>query len=104
VKQLSGAPFKGSPLALPTNIRLGWKGLPGTNTLAYYENWQITAVKSFIGLAQAYFWQSANEAKRFYKIDTRSQSYSILIPSEIYHYLLTDKSHLLNILSEQYLD
>jgi hypothetical protein len=24
-----------------TNIRLGWKGLPGTNTLAYYENPQI---------------------------------------------------------------
>jgi hypothetical protein len=22
-------------LALPTNIRLGWKGLPRTNTLAY---------------------------------------------------------------------
>jgi hypothetical protein len=21
-----------------TNIRLGWKGLPETNTLAYYEN------------------------------------------------------------------
>jgi hypothetical protein len=24
------------------------KGLPGTNTLAYYENLQITAVKRFI--------------------------------------------------------
>ena len=23
---------------LPTNIRLSWKGLPGTNALAYYEN------------------------------------------------------------------
>jgi hypothetical protein len=22
----------------PAKIRLGWKGLPGTNTLAYYEN------------------------------------------------------------------
>ncbi len=28
--------------------RLRWKGLPGTNTLAYYENLYITAVKSFI--------------------------------------------------------
>ncbi len=32
--------MKGSSIvqvfALPTNIRLGWKGLPGTNTLAYY--------------------------------------------------------------------
>jgi hypothetical protein len=25
-------------LASPANIRLGWIGLPGTNTLAYYEN------------------------------------------------------------------
>ncbi len=25
-------------LVLPANIRLGWKGLPGTNTQAYYEN------------------------------------------------------------------
>jgi hypothetical protein len=24
-------------LMLPTNISLGWKGLPGTNILAYYE-------------------------------------------------------------------
>jgi hypothetical protein len=32
----------------PTTIRLGWKGLSGTNTLAYYENPQIIAVKSFI--------------------------------------------------------
>ncbi len=38
VKQLSGAPLEGRPLALPTNIRLGWRDLPGTKTLAYYEN------------------------------------------------------------------
>ncbi len=34
-----------------TNIRLGWKGLRETSTLAYYENPQITAEKGFIGLA-----------------------------------------------------
>jgi hypothetical protein len=28
----------GPSLASPTNIRLGWKGLPGTNTPANYEN------------------------------------------------------------------
>jgi hypothetical protein len=38
-------------MASPTNIRLGWKGLPGTNALAYYEKSQLTAVKSFITLA-----------------------------------------------------
>jgi hypothetical protein len=39
-----GAPIK-IPLAgrllallLSTNIRLSWKGLPGTNTIAYYEH------------------------------------------------------------------
>ncbi len=41
----------GLALALPTNIRLGWKGLPGTNALDYYERLQLTAVKSLITLA-----------------------------------------------------
>jgi hypothetical protein len=31
-----------------TNIRQDWRGFQGTNTLAYYENLQITGVKSFI--------------------------------------------------------
>jgi len=30
--------MKGASLDLPTYIRLGWKGLPGANTLAYYEH------------------------------------------------------------------
>jgi hypothetical protein len=47
VKHFSGAPLKGGLLASPTNICSCWKGLPGTNTLAYYENSQITSVKSF---------------------------------------------------------
>ncbi len=29
-------------LALPENVRLGWKGLSETNTPAYYENPWIT--------------------------------------------------------------
>jgi hypothetical protein len=37
--------------ALPANISLGWKGLPGANALAYYENSSLTGVKSFITLA-----------------------------------------------------
>ena len=35
-------------LYLPTNITLGWKGLPETTTIAYYKNLQVTAIKSFI--------------------------------------------------------
>ncbi len=37
LKHFSGAPLKGRLLALPSNIRLSWKGLPGKNALAYYE-------------------------------------------------------------------
>jgi hypothetical protein len=38
VKHLSGAPLWGRLLASTTNMRLGWKSLPRTNTLAYYKN------------------------------------------------------------------
>jgi hypothetical protein len=51
VKHLSDAPLKGRLLALPTNIRQGWKGLLGIYALAYYEKSSLTAVKSFITLA-----------------------------------------------------
>ena len=33
---LHGAPLKGKLLAIPTNIRLAYKGLPGTSTRAYF--------------------------------------------------------------------
>ncbi len=51
MKHLSGAPLYGKLLPLPTNIRLSWKALPGTNALAYYEKSKLTSVKSFITLA-----------------------------------------------------
>ncbi len=57
----SGPPLLGKLLALPTNIILGWKSLPGTNTLAQYENSYITAVKSFITLSPG-----ANVIKKFW--------------------------------------
>ncbi len=41
--------FAGKPEAFLSETPLG--AVPGTNTLAYYENPQITAVKSFIGFA-----------------------------------------------------
>jgi hypothetical protein len=37
VKHLKDAALRYAP-ALPANKRLGWKGLPRTNTLAYYEH------------------------------------------------------------------
>ncbi len=45
VNPLPGAPLKGGLLALPTTNILGWRGLPAANTLAYYKNSQLTAVK-----------------------------------------------------------
>ncbi len=36
---------------MATNITLGLRGLPGTNTIAYYENPYITVVKSFTAQA-----------------------------------------------------
>jgi hypothetical protein len=50
VKHLSGVTPLGSLLALPINIRLGWKGLPGTNTLTYNKKLEIMGVESFITL------------------------------------------------------
>jgi hypothetical protein len=47
VEHLKGASLR-QALVLPTNIRLGWKGLTGPNTLAYCKNPLITTVKSFI--------------------------------------------------------
>jgi hypothetical protein len=52
-EHLKGASHMLAP-ALPINIRLGWRGLPETNALAYYENPYITAVKSFIVQAPGY--------------------------------------------------
>ncbi len=50
VEHLKGASL-GQALASPANIRLGYKGLAGTNALAYNEKSSLTAVKSFITLA-----------------------------------------------------
>ncbi len=38
----------GSLPVLLTNVRLGWKSMQMTNTLAYYDKAIITAIKSFI--------------------------------------------------------
>ncbi len=37
----------GQAPALPKYIRLGWKGLPGTNVLTYYEHSQIMDKKLY---------------------------------------------------------
>ncbi len=63
MKILSGVPHYGKLLTLSMSIRLGWKDLLGTKTLAYYENSQITGMKSFITLAPGF-----NVTKLFYFI------------------------------------
>jgi hypothetical protein len=41
----SREPYK-TPLGLPVNIRLGWKWMAVTNTLAYYDTATIMSLKS----------------------------------------------------------
>jgi hypothetical protein len=53
VEHLKGSLLGLAP-ALPANIRLSWKSLPGTNTLAYYENPKITDKIFFITLAPGF--------------------------------------------------
>ncbi len=48
---LKGLHPNGRLQALPTNIRVVWKRMEGTNTLAYYHTATITIVKCFIELA-----------------------------------------------------
>ncbi len=50
LEHLKGSSIGKAP-AFPIHIRLGWKGLPRGNTLAFYENSKLTAVKSFMTLA-----------------------------------------------------
>jgi hypothetical protein len=57
VEHLKGASLGEAP-ALSANIRIGWKGLPEANTLAYYKNPQIMAVKGFIAQAPCHHWLS----------------------------------------------
>jgi hypothetical protein len=60
-------------LILLGTFGVGWKGLKGTNTLAYYENSQITVVKYFMtfGLGNVCFF-SFYEAKN--KINVNNSS------------------------------
>ncbi len=64
VEHLKG-PLLGKAPALPANLRLGWRGLPGKNILAYYEKPQITVVKSFITLAPGVVLLESNSKPAF---------------------------------------
>jgi hypothetical protein len=50
VEHLSGTPLFNRLMAVSANIRQGWKGLPGTNTLAYYKKWTKKAHKTGPGV------------------------------------------------------
>jgi hypothetical protein len=49
LEHLKGASLR-KAMGLLENIRLGWKLLPRTNTIAYYKHSKISEVKSFITL------------------------------------------------------
>ncbi len=57
---------------MPTKVGLGWKSLPGSNTLAYYENPLITAVISFIEQATGFKSFQLNPSRKYEeKVDKR---------------------------------
>jgi hypothetical protein len=45
--------FAGKAITLLARIRIGWKGLPGANTLAYLAHSLIMTVKAFLAFAIA---------------------------------------------------
>ncbi len=49
MKLLRGTPLLGRLLALPAEIRLGCKGLPGTNTIAYLAYSQVKKITMITG-------------------------------------------------------
>ncbi len=55
-KHLLSAPLQGKVLVLITTVRLGWKGLQGKNTVAYYEKY-------------------INYGQKNYNLDTQGQGY-----------------------------
>ncbi len=56
VKQLSGAPLHGKLLALPGNVRWGWKGLPRTKHSSLLQKFVNDGKKCFIRLAPGRRW------------------------------------------------
>jgi hypothetical protein len=48
LEDLSDASFLGMLLVLPANVRLDWKGIARTNTLAYLALSSATKKKSFL--------------------------------------------------------
>ncbi len=76
---LTGVPFLDKLLALPAIIRLGWKGLLGTNALAYCENSEITdRIGKFVNYGQ----------KKVYNIGPRTQCYRIYYDSNLLMFIL----------------
>jgi hypothetical protein len=68
VEYLKGAPFRWTTPLFANSI-LGWRGLPGTNTLAYYEDLKVMDVKSFMTLRPDFAYSIYNIfLDRFYKI------------------------------------
>jgi hypothetical protein len=50
LEHLSDASFLGKLLMFPANVRLDWKVIASTNTLAYLASSTVTKEKSFIRL------------------------------------------------------
>jgi hypothetical protein len=50
LKHFLGAPLEGKLIALSTNVRLDWKDLPRTSTLAYYGRRKFYSIGPWMSL------------------------------------------------------
>ncbi len=83
-----GALF-GKAVAFIANIKLGWKGLTKTNTLAYYQHLLIMDIKSFITLGPSVnvikLFSSANKLECFSFANLFSTVWSLQVKLVGYH-------------------
>jgi hypothetical protein len=72
-----GGSLLGWLLALPTNIRLSWKGLPNANTLANFKNLYIADVKSLITLGLGVIFTTLHFLRNFINGTNKPECYII---------------------------
>jgi hypothetical protein len=81
-EQLKGVSL-GQAVALLANIKIGWKGLPGTSNLAHYEHLQTMPVKKSQHLARAEILQKPYKILDFTKIFNRDKRSSLFYSEEM---------------------
>jgi hypothetical protein len=91
LKYLSSAPLSGRVLAFLTNSRLGWRGLPGTNT---------NSLRKFVTSGCKKFYNIGPRPEQFYIIYNR-RSVTLMGGIELLIKILSDPNPELQLLSTE---